>query len=437
MKTIKLKEGQKLIDKDGNEYLSEKGDIIQASIKEKTIKEAGQYTFDGEVVDSFYDENKVYKAIEKRLSPILVPLAKGGFLKSGNNLRKVSEEIYDYITEVYGGVPENMDIDSFLDNLWAEDDFRDEIWVEKVLDTIKSAFEDEAKWANEYYLTDDGDFWPDNAYIALENVIIKDLPPVLSDMGDRLDMDDAQFANYLAEYVDDEITSDDLECVITHMNEYSDKNALVIYSTPIGEMEHQVADDLLSAFEELDEDDKEYVSNIDDAYVNDRGWLYVDGSYEVVNYYVDFKNREDDFEEWLGKKDYIILDIGASVFSGNEEDAKIIAEEEGIEIDWDVLNVELQEYEMFVLNTMKKDKRYNSVFDEGHDKNDDFSLMISIGDADLAKAYREFMEDESTIDFMDSSKNSPDSNLVKEVQKFLNKTKYLYLLGYFGMTLYR
>lgn len=385
----------------------------------KKIKEAGQYTLDGEVIDSFYDDNKVYKAIEKRIAPIVKPMEKA---KLKIKLRDIGETIFDYIQETYGGVPSDTNVDNFIEKVFTDDeDFYEEIWVEKVLSLIIEAINDEAKSAEEYYKEN---YWDDNSYIALESTpdersmeIGNGVYEVLEDLG--LSTDD------LIEFISDEVTSDDLNSATTYMRAYNEKYSVTVWSSPIGEMEHQLNDDLIEALESLYDDDIRYIMDKIETYLKGN-YIYINLSYDVINYYFTWKDIEDKFEEWLEKTGKANLKVGASVSSGYEDFIKENAIEEGIEIDWTVLNKEVAEYEMTVVSFLRKSKNYTNVIDEGHDRNDDLAISFEVTDKNLIEEYKELIDREGRFSFTDPS-HSADSDLFKAVNKLISKSKFLHL----------
>jgi len=416
MKSIKLKKGQTITDKDGNIYLTEKGDTMK-------IKEAKQYTFDGDTVDSFYDDNKVYKFIEKLIENKVI---------ERRDVRKVAEAIYDYISETYGGVPADRDISDFLEEVMAEDDFRDDIWLPLILQPIIDEYNSAAEFAEEYYT--EGDYWVDNDYLVYEGDVSEslrqqyereDLPKSVENFLEAHSMSEDDFFTYFGEYLTKEKYS--LTFEHTNMNSYSDSRSVVtVWSSPMGEYEDVPNDDLVGAFGELDDGDRQYVSRtVDNGYVNERsGSIFINASYDIVNYTVDFDEVEDDFVEYCEKHDYIMnKDFVGYLGFGSEDYIKETAEEKGVEIDWDILNDEMMTFEMSLLGYMKKSKDYYNVMDEGHDRNDDLIIQFTVENSSLLEDYNDLSE---PMSFMDSS-FTPDKEMYTAMEKIINKSEFLYL----------
>lgn len=399
--------------------------IWEAEDNNKTIKEAGQYTFDGEVVDSFYDENKVYKAIEKHIAPIITPLEKEGLLEKGDSLKKIAEEIYDYIIYEKGveGIPDSIDLRSFIDDYIENDyDFHVYFWEERVLDKIVELYNDAGKFADEYYKSEE--YWGENSYIALESSI--DTLEIGSNVEKLLD-EYGLTEDDLKEFIDTEIDSDDLKFEATYMRAYSDRNTVTIFSSPMGESDYQVQEYLAEAYSNLSRDDADYISGKVDTYISKKGdYVVTNHDYDIVNYYFDMDDVEDKFNDWLKKSGKLNLDITASISTGDEYLIKENAEEKGIEIDWTILNKEIADYELEVVSFLKKSKSYTNVRDEGHDRNDNLAIAFSVVDESLVEDYRDLIDREGFFSFTDSS-FAVDKALFKAIDKLISKSQFLHL----------
>jgi hypothetical protein len=305
-----------------------------------------------------------------------------------------------------------------------DDTFREDIWL-PVLDTIVSVYISEKEFAEEYYIGEE--HWDGNSYLALENPVDESNLEIGGRVHEILEEYNLSTSD-LIQFIDDEVTSDDLEYTHTHMKAYYDKTSVTVWSTPIGEMEHQVDDDLFDAYKNLSIDDQMYVdANVKrEVYLSKRGdTISVDFSYDIANFFFTWKSVEDKFNDWLDKTGKTNLSITASIGSSDEKFIQENANEENIEIDWTVLNKEIAEYELEVVSYLKKNKDYINVRDEGHD-DVGLAVVFDVVDKALIKEYKDLIDRQESFSFSDSS-YSADSKLFKLINKLISSSKFLHL----------
>jgi hypothetical protein len=259
------------------------------------IKEAGQYTFgddyaDSAVVDSFYDDDKVYKTLYKKFKAIVEPLEKGDYIKSAKDL---VEDIYDYV----GEVPDTVSLDKYLEELFMEDDFIEEIYDPLIRQPIVEAYNAAAKYAEEYHKSED--YWGDVEYIIWEQGEIfdknKNLPKEVESFLAEQSLSRKDLEDFVSNEHDTFITQIDF----SYMRGLDDEKYIILFSSPIGEIEDQPDDSLLDAYKALPKDDQEYISSTCDAYINKSGDIFVDLSYDIVTFFVEWKDIKKQFAEYM------------------------------------------------------------------------------------------------------------------------------------------
>ena len=147
----------------------------------------------------------------------------------------------------------------------------------------------------------------------------------------------------------------------------------------------------------------------------------------TVSYYIDWDTIKEEFEEYLSDKGMLPLDIGATLDSGTDDFATEMANEEGVEIDWKILNKEISEYENAVLKYLKGDKRYTETRDEGHDGNNGLNLVFKVIDKDLTEKYKDTADSHGEgVVYLSDPSYAVDIDLYKVVDKLRNKSKFLH-----------
>lgn len=246
----------------------------------KNLREANQYIFGGEygpdVVDAFYDDNKVYKACER-----FVKNTFGSALKVMDvNVRTLSEKIFDLM----GDVPADVrNLDDYVRDFVLSDDYQ-----YLIVDPFVDAYVEDAIFAEEYYTSND--YWDELSYVALEMLdnskYVKDmiLPDVVEDW-----LQDNNLNNYdLADYIQRNMKKD-VECII---GKKLDRNHIVLWETEVGDNEYQVNEDLSTVFLELDdylaETIIEKAADRNDSMFNSSGTYIIVSSDKVVSYIIDW-----------------------------------------------------------------------------------------------------------------------------------------------------
>jgi hypothetical protein len=265
------------------------------------LQEAGQFTLDGGLVDSFYDDNIVYKSIYRKFGKLFDLMHKEKLLKSDS--KHYCESIYDYIIDEFGGVPDNVKIDDFLDGLLEDESFRLLIWNEDIIAPINADLEEEYQFYEEYYKSEE--YWLENDYIVYEGNIDfshTKLPSIVYKYCNANNVDEDK----LAEFIED--TKPELDLEITYMNDASDKDTIVVWSSPIGEMEAPVKDEIEYIIDELLEVDE----SSEKEFGGKKGkYMYINLSYDIVNYTLQWKSIAEDFDNWLLEKKYITSKVNS------------------------------------------------------------------------------------------------------------------------------
>lgn len=259
----------------------------------KNLREANQYTFGGEygpdVVDAFYDDNKVYKACER-----FVKNTFGSALKVMDvNVRTLSENIFDLM----GDVPADVrNLDEYVRDFVLSDDYQ-----YLIVNPFVNAYVENATFAEEYYTSND--YWDDLSYVALEMLdnskYVKDmiLPDDVEDW-----LRDNNLNNYdLADYIQRNMKKD-VECII---GEKLDKNHIILWETEVGEQEYQVDDDLYRAYKNLDKTTQDVIEG-EVEFQSDvafkKGEYLIINSNRLVSYVIDWNKYDDDIIRGLSKK---------------------------------------------------------------------------------------------------------------------------------------
>lgn len=283
---ITVKENVKLPD---SNIVLEKGDKIKVVSKVK-IKEAGQYTFDGDVVDSFYDEDKTYKTIFNRFNKIIAEAKKAGIKVL--DAKKFAEELYDELVSSKGGVPESENIVKYIES-WLDEDEQRETITSEIAGKIIDFIDEKATQATEYYYSED--YWGDNSYIAYESLDLNKVPAEVRKFIKKAGITLPDFEKFLAE--------NQFEAKIHISRNYSrgidSEDYIVLWASEIGEQTDQLElDDLAKA---LPEDLKEYVErNVGATLSKEWDYITVYDSGAAVTYYLDWKDIKDEAEEYFG-----------------------------------------------------------------------------------------------------------------------------------------
>jgi len=111
---------------------------------------------------------------------------------------------------------------------------------------------------------------------------------------------------------------------------------------------------------------------------------------------------------------------------GKEDFIKAKAEEDGIDVDWKVLNKEIQDFENFVMNFLRKSKDYEGVTEQGHDGQDSLVVLFTVTNKKITEAWLDLIDRDERFDFIDSS-YAADKKLFDASDNFISKTKFLKL----------
>lgn len=240
---------------------------------------AKQYTFDGGTVDSFYDDNKIFKMLSSEMDRVF------GSIKDTEEKKKLAEELFDSLVEE-GVVTKDTTTDQLFDYLETEAGW--DFWEEKVLDVLAEAIDATGEWYEEYQKSEE--YWGDLTYVAYEGTFGfegSELPEeVVEDMtAAGKTMDD------LVDYLKDNKYGYDVNISVDYMNGVSEEDFIVLFASQIGEVEYQ-----FDGFDmdNLSDEEAEYVNRKIDYYVKG-DFLYVDLSYYIVSMYVDWDDIKDDF----------------------------------------------------------------------------------------------------------------------------------------------
>lgn len=103
------------------------------------------------------------------------------------------------------------------------------------------------------------------------------------------------------------------------------------------------------------------------------------------------------------------------------------SEEDGITVDWDILNKEISEFERTVLNYFKRSKSYGGLLDQGHSSDGSLIITVDCYDEKLMENWANAaVEEDEPLRFTDPQ-FSVDDKLIREVEKFINKSKFFHL----------
>lgn len=241
---------------------------------------AKQYTFDGGTVDSFYDENKLYKSLYSEVDRVF------GSLKDKEEKKKLAEHLFDTLVEE-GIINRDTTPDQLMDFLETEAGW--DFWEEEVLDKLAESINEVGEWYEEYQKSEE--YWGDVTYIAYEGNFSfeesEELPEyVMEEMtAAGKNIDD------LVDYLSSNKNGYDVKISVDYMNGLDEKEYIVLFSSPIGEAEYQFDG---FTMDDLSEDEEAYVSR--QVEYSTRGqYLFVDLSYDIVSMYVDWDDIKNDF----------------------------------------------------------------------------------------------------------------------------------------------